>query len=306
MNTHPTTRRSWSHKSVRALIRSEGGGDPIEIIRAKSRSVVRWAKNLGWQGPPYDPLKLASLRGIRSKQSDGLFSAEAQLTPMDGEQLLLEFNPNRAPCRKNFSISHELVHTFFDDCFEMVHHRKSNPKAFDPQHEVEQLCQAGAAEILIPQDDFLLDLERLSRSLSIVPELCERYQASREAVARRILTFSRKPAALVFLSRRLKPVEKRLGSGGDPSLVPKLRILYSVPTLDFPVYLPAHKSAPDDSCVYAATLLGGISSGREQWNISGLGPCSVEAITLSVPETAGEDCPSVIALLTPDEGYYRR
>jgi hypothetical protein len=191
MNTHPTTRRSWSHKSVRALIRSEGGGDPIEIIRAKSRSVVRWAKNLGWQGPPYDPLKLASLRGIRSKQSDGLFSAEAQLTPMDGEQLLLEFNPNRAPCRKNFSISHELVHTFFDDCFEMVHHRKSNPKAFDPQHEVEQLCQAGAAEILIPQDDFLLDLERLSRSLSIVPELCERYQASREAVARRILTFSR-------------------------------------------------------------------------------------------------------------------
>src|ERR1700677_5076332 len=115
-------RRPWTHKSVRALIRSGGGGDPVEIIRSKSKAVVSWAKNLGWEGPPYDPLKLASLRGIRSQQSAGLFSAEAQLTPMDGQQLLLEFNPDRAPCRKNYSISHELVHTFFDDCFEMVHY----------------------------------------------------------------------------------------------------------------------------------------------------------------------------------------
>jgi hypothetical protein len=29
--------RLWRHKSVRALIHAAGGGDPVEIIRSKSK-----------------------------------------------------------------------------------------------------------------------------------------------------------------------------------------------------------------------------------------------------------------------------
>src|SRR6266516_2968289 len=111
----------WRHKSVRALIQSAGGGDPIDIIRSRSKNIVQAAKRSGWRGPPYNPLELASLRGIPSRQADGLYSAEAQLTPVEGRQLLLEFNPDRAPARKNYSICHELVHTLFEDCYEMIH-----------------------------------------------------------------------------------------------------------------------------------------------------------------------------------------
>ena len=200
--------RLWTHKSVRALIRFAGGGDPVEIIRSKAREAVAWRKSLGWKGPPFDPLQLASLRGIRVRQAPGLFSVEAQLTPMDGQQLLLEFNPDRPAGRKNFAIGHEIVHTFFDDCYEMVHQRKSNRPTFDPQQEVEHLCH-GAAEIIMPEEDFALDLARLGLSLKAVPELCLRYEASREAVARRMISLSDEPAALVFFSKRLKPLEKR-------------------------------------------------------------------------------------------------
>ena len=292
--------RLWRHKSVRALIRSAGGGDPVEIIRSKCKEVVAWAKSLGWKGPPFDPLTLASLRGIRARESTGLFSAEAQLTPMDGQQLLLEFNPDRAPGRRNYSISHELIHTFFDDCFEMVHQRKSGRAAFDPQQEVEYLCQVGAAEILMPEEDFALDLERLGLSLSGISELCQLYEASREAVARRMLALTDEAAALVFFSHRLKPVEKK--NGGyltSQERKERMRILYSVQTPTFPVFLPAHKSVPDESCVNAAIFTDEVASGYENWGVRDSGRWFVEAMALPVPTAADETSASVVALVLP-------
>jgi hypothetical protein len=292
--------RKWRHKSVRALIRSAGGGDPIQIIRSKCKAMVESAKRRGWKGPPYDPLRLASLRGIRSRQANGVFSTEAQLTPVDGRQLLLEFNPDRAPARKNYSISHELVHTLFDDCYEMVHHRKSDPKAFDPEQEVEHLCQVGAAEILMPEDDFLSDLDKVGLSLEAVIGLCGRYEASREAVARRMLTLSNETAALAFLSRRLKPAEKNgeYFNGFEPQ--EKLRILYVVQTPDFPVFLPTHKSVPDESCAYTVTVPDDIAENREAWDVPGFDGWVVQVMALPIPDTTDANSPSVMALILPN------
>lgn len=292
--------RRWRHKSVRALIRSSGGGDPVQIIRSKAKAMVRSAKQSGWKGPPYDPLHLASLRGIRSRQTDGLFSAEAQLTPMQGRQLLLEFNPDRAPARKNYSISHELAHTLFDDCYETVHQRKSDPKAFDPEQEVEHLCQVGAAEILMPEEDFLADMGAVGLSLKAIPQLCHRYQASREAVARRMLALTTDTAALVLLSRRLKPVEKNGDylSGFRPR--EKLRILYVVQTPDFPVFLPPHKSVPDNSSAYAVTFANDMAEKRETWGVAAFDEWLVEAMALPIPDPTDATSPSVMALVLPN------
>ena len=150
MNVLQSRRRNWQHKSVRALMRAAGGGNPVDIIRVKAQRLVAEAKAINWVGPPYDPVKLASLRGIRVKRSSELFTAEAQLTPLDNRQLLLEFNPDRALARQNYSVSHEIAHTLFDDCYEMVHQRNSSRATFDPEQEVEDLCQIAAAEILMP------------------------------------------------------------------------------------------------------------------------------------------------------------
>jgi hypothetical protein len=289
---------SWTHKSVRALVRAAGGGDPEEIIRAKTRQLVRAAKRQGWSGPPFDPLELASLRGILSRESPGLFSAEAQLTPMEGRQLLLEFNPDRSFGRRNFSISHEIVHTLFEDCYDMVHQRSANPRTFDPQHEVEHLCQVGAAEILMPQENFAADIASLPFSLRSVPELARRYGASREAAARRMLGISGRTAALVFLSRRLKPREIRSNQGDAK---PKMRILYVVPSVDFSVFLPAHKSVPDDSCVYAVNEADEVASAIESWNISGFGSWHIEAMALPDLNGSASNAPTAVAMILPNK-----
>src|SRR5262249_54188049 len=155
-----------------------------------------------------DPLILASLLGIRCRPSRNLLSAEAQLSPQPGRQLLLEFNPDRSDGRRNYSVCHEIVHTFFDDCYELVHQRQTRPDRSDPDQEVEILCQIGASELLMPEQEFARDLAVEEFSLKAVRSLGLRYAASREAVIRRMVHLATTPCAAVFFSRRLSPREK--------------------------------------------------------------------------------------------------
>ena len=64
--------------------------------------------------------------------------------------------------------------------------------------------------------------------------------------------------------------------GMDAAPQPKLRIAYAVPSERFTVFLPPHKSIPDDSCVYRALETGEVETAEESWGVSGLPPCRVE------------------------------
>ena len=253
------------------------------------------AKSKGWTGPPFDPQILASLRGIRCKKSNGLFSSEAQLTPLPSRQLLLEFNPDRPAGRRNFSICHEIAHTFFSDCYEIVQHRRSNPTEYGAGHEVERLCQIGAAELLMPEAEFRRDLASYPFSLSSVSVLMDRYAASREAVIRRMVSLSKQACAAVFLSKRISNTERRNMADGSP--VPKMRILYAVPSPTFSLFLPPNKSVPDGSCVYKANEEQRVVRQIERWEISGFGEWVVEGMALPVPFDSEEDIPTVAALV---------
>lgn len=297
-------KRKWTHKSVLSLLNSCGGDCPETIIRDKAKELIASAKSVGWSGPPFNPLQLASMQGIKCREATGLFSAEAQLTPVAGRQLLLEFNPDRAESRRNYSICHEIVHTFFDDCYEMVHFRKTAGREFDPEYEVEHLCQVGAAELLMPEEDFIQDLANVEFSLRSLSEIATRYGASREAALRRMVALGPSPTAAVFLSRRLKPEEKlrsktlNMFPDLDVTPVPKLRILYGVYGNGFPIFLPQHKSVPDDSCVnVAANTSDAVVAGLESWNLAEFGQRRIEAIGLPTPLHATEDNPCVAALI---------
>jgi hypothetical protein len=294
------TRRSWTNKSVRALMQRARSDDPERVIRDEAKRLVANAKAAGWSGPPFRPLELASFLGIRSKPAKDLFSDEAQLRPLPGRQLLLEFNPERAAVRQNYSICHEIVHTFFDDCYEIVHNRRSNPKRFGPEEELESLCQIGAAELLMPEAEFRENLGEVDLSLSSVRFFVDRYQASREAVIRRMVDLSDRTCAAVFLSQRLSPREQSgQKSVSNPVIQPRMRILYRTRRNDFPCYLPPHKSAPDDSCVHGAKMVDVVVTQKERWDIPGFGRWKVEAMALPIPDNAGEDVPSVAVLVVP-------
>ncbi len=297
-------RQRWTHKSVLALVRSNRRSDPVEVIRRKARDLVSRAKSQGWNGPPFDPLVLASLLGIKCRASRDLFSAEAQLSPQPGRQLLLEFHPDRPDGRRNYSVCHEIIHTFFDDCYELVHQRKTDRVLFDPDQEVETLCQIGASELLMPQDDFASDLGKKAFSLESVPELVRRYSASREAVLRRMIHLSNRSCSAVFFSKRLSPREKQVER--RPRLIPvtapapKMRIIYSVPSDDFPVFLPPHKSVPDESCVNSMLSVDEVQRACEHWDVAGFGDWRIEATRLPVHGDADEMTPTVVALVCVD------
>lgn len=276
-------KRVWSHKSVLALLDSANGtADPEALIRESARRLVGQALALQWPGPPYDPKILAGLRDIAVEPTNENIGAEARILAKPDGSLLIQYDPAKAKGRVNFSVCHEIAHTFFPDCFETVRHRRSHP---DDNFELECLCDLGAAELLMPHEPFERDLASLGISLGAVRELTARYNASGEAVLIRIAQLSSKPCAVVFLSERLKPVQERAAQTqefdlGLPAVAPKLRVDYVRPTGTFTTFVPAHKSVPDDSVAYRSLESNDIEEAVEHWEIPSFGFWKVQAIRL--------------------------
>jgi Zn-dependent peptidase ImmA (M78 family) len=272
------------------------------VIRERARALVAEARQFGWNGPPFDPRTLASFLGIRLSPDSLAPGHDAFIVPRKGQQLEIIFDNAQPQTRQNFSICHEICHTLFPDAYEMVRNRYERRERFDPDHELEQLCDTGAAEILLPVEEFRGDIAESGFGLAAVPALRDRYQASREAVIRRMVQLHQGASVAVFLEYRLKPSElaaarqrSLIGSTEEPR--PKLRIAYTVASDRFPAFLPRDKSVPDTSCVYHAIVADELTSGFETWNIRGLPPCRVEAMTLPSGDQSGAPL-RVVALLT--------
>src|ERR1700722_1114354 len=97
--------KRWTHPSVLALDEV----DPISAILHRARQMVLDAIEQGWTGPPYNPLKLAEIHGIRLLPTPSVL--DARTLSDDGRHYKIEFNPQRPPARIHYSIAHELGHT---------------------------------------------------------------------------------------------------------------------------------------------------------------------------------------------------
>jgi hypothetical protein len=108
----------WTNSSVLALA---GDSDPLEVLTTKVRGLVFGAFEAGWSGPPYDPFSLAALLGIEVAPSRDL--VDAQILTGRGGKLRIVFNPDRPAARINYSVAHELGHSLFPDCADIVRNR---------------------------------------------------------------------------------------------------------------------------------------------------------------------------------------
>ena len=254
--------RIYSHRSVIDFIERHQGisQDPEVIMRSLVRSRLDEARNLGWSGPPYDPQILASTMGINSEESrNTIFSEDAELHPTSDGNLVIRYNPVRPKTRQNFSIAHEISHTFFPPFQDKVNARCKVEK-YDSHSELEILCDLGASEILLPSPEFDSAVAQSGISLTSLKDLSTRYEASLEATAIRMMRIAQCPCALIVLDYTHKPVEVRqmetakyqltLFDDGSPRTPPmKLRVQYCVPSKQFSAYVPQHKSI-DESCPF--------------------------------------------------------
>ena len=251
----------WTNKSV---IDFAGSADPVEKMEQEARQAVLGAVDEGWNGPPFDPIELAYIRGISVRPNAALADARVFWAESGFE---IEYNPHRPRGRVNFSIAHEIAHTFFPDCADEVRNR-SRERRDKPNWQLEVLCNVGAAELTMPvgsfpsEDDAEVTIEELMR-------LRKEFQVSAEAVLIRFVKLA-SSSVVCFSATRVPKADNSAEYRID------YRIESSRWTERVPHGLRRHvRSGVLDECV----AIGTTGKGTESWEPSGL-ELHVEAVAL--------------------------
>jgi len=273
--------RRYSDPDVVALIRSNGRAiDPQQEVVRKARELNQQLRDLGEVPDPRRRLEiLASLAGVKVAPMDGpgvgKSGREALVYQNSDGSSRAYYDPNNSEGRVNFSIAHEIVHTFFPNSGG-ARFRSMVADDSKEANELEMLCHRGAAELLMPIEEFSEEL-RGEMGLAPVRRLCERFGSSYEATVYRLATAypGLAVAGLLRFRHRLEDA-RRLAFRNQRSLFgedgqgivppPKLRrqSLYLSEDAGPDYTIPWNKSFDELSCVYRAAAKLEVRSNREQ------------------------------------------
>ncbi|MEZ4672252.1 MAG: ImmA/IrrE family metallo-endopeptidase [Anaerolineae bacterium] len=158
------------------------------------------------------------------------------------------------PERINFSFCHEIMHARIEDDGDLLSdfadaYRRSDEEA------MERLCNAGAAELLMPAENIRQIMLEKGFSTSLIPELCEHFQASSLAVAFQMVDRAQHECHLVIAEPRMKTA----------SQAPELVIIYTARSSSVEKYsIKRWQTLPQRSLLYdALRLVDGNSSRGE-------------------------------------------
>lgn len=275
--------RRYSDPDIISLARESGELiDPRFTIATKARALLQ--KLNEFAGVPLDPIGrlkvLASLKGIKIQPMDidhqRNYKRDAAVFPTSSGWRIL-YNPNRANSRIAFTLAHEIVHTLFPHSASGARFRSITSPDSREANELERLCDLGAAELVMPLDEF----QRCAGgnfSLSAVEALATRFGTSFEATVFRLASAHPERAVAGLLRYRLRLEEERKAnraseqvflfstreSGGEQSPEKKYRrqSLYVSEPCGDEYTIPWNKSFETSSVVYKARS-GGIASAIE-------------------------------------------
>ena len=214
------------HRAVLALCDSVGISEPKTAIIARSLALV---EACGVVEPPLSPEHLAYARRIfRVDKKDLTF--DACLIPKDSGFIVevCKFHPR---ARQRFSIAHEIAHTFFIEVMPELGlpKRETGIGLHLEYNYFEHLCDISAAELLMPGQLFCRLATEVAPGLAGILQLATRFQASLNAIARRLTSLNLWNCIIVLsrLDERAEEVAHRpklvLRSAGDN--VPEFRSL---------------------------------------------------------------------------------
>jgi Zn-dependent peptidase ImmA (M78 family)/O-acetyl-ADP-ribose deacetylase (regulator of RNase III) len=271
----------WSNPSISAFA---AGDDPVEkMVKTALRAALEAIQD-GWQGPPFDPFRLAEYRGIKVVPRDDI--SDARTVPVGAERLQIEYNPNRPIQRIRYSIAHEIAHTFFPDCAERVRHRAAATESVPVERELEMLCNLGAAELLMPTGSFP-DLKAKLLTIEGLLELRKQYQVSAESVSLRYVNMTEQPIAVFVASRKQNSPQGRY------------QVDYAFGSRTWPIRMRKGLLLPDGTVVQKCTAIGSTAKGQEKWALS-TEHVNVECVGL--PPYSGSIYPRVLGIMHPLAG----
>lgn len=273
------------------VARLESPGTPDrQLVEELAHGLIA---DLGLEPPiPHDIV--ASMRDvIRIEEADIPWAG--YLAPAPGG-LAITLRAGDSPGKQRFTAFHEVQHTYMPGFRTAPQFRcdpATPPAVIAKQNPgLEALCDIGAAELLLPRRWFTADTAGNPATLDLVEALADRYDASLEATARRLVTLHPGPALLVAFEPACKPTA--------PAAEPALRVQWVHANGPWP-FVPKHKSVCDDSVFGRA--LGG-QSAEELVPMSTLVPNSTELVHVSsrlypYADHQGEQHMRVLALITP-------
>jgi len=234
---------SWTNASVRKL---GTGIDPRETILKAARDLVLHARENGWDGPPFNPKKIADLLGVEIAANSSI--PDARLVPNETGPRI-EYNPQQPRERVRFSIAHELGHLLFPDWADQIRNRGGDERPGD-DWQLEMLCNLAASEFVLPIGSLPSSLE--FSTIEEIMRLRRTYDVSVEAFLIRLANVSSQPIGVFFASP--KTGKKRA-----------YRIEYYVSSPTAPMLNLSGIIIPPESAIHQCTAIGYTDRSIENW-----------------------------------------
>lgn len=260
-------RKTWTGFVARDLMAATGVSDAQLAIRQLARGALTEAEV---EAAPVDLDLVASFQGVRSIDLVEMSQA-GRLIPDEGGYRI-QLNASHPVPKRRFTIGHEIGHLLIPSYRRQPHHVEDIATgqfdASDASQEEEYLCDIAATELLLPDRLFRPYAQAAGCHLSAVLELATRFEASREATARRLIELDLWPCALVLWHQAYKKSEvplsfqSTLGVEWDPP-TPKLRVRYAVTSATFGYFIPTQLSVAHDGLLTRCFTEGGPVSGEE-------------------------------------------
>ncbi len=263
-------KRSWYDSQVLALAKSQNVHDPEQAIVSLCAALIDEA---GFNEPPFSTEILASFRGVVSLKRIPIKGA-GRLIPSNNE-FEIQVNSDHSLEKQNFSIGHEICHTFFSEFGAPQTKTDLEVGTFNVRLEEEYLCDVGASALLFDSRWFRPLAIKLGVSSNAIFELSRQFGGSLEAAARSLCDLNLCPCAVIFWEKSLKPSQNHLlYQGVFPGLedvkdaIPKLRVRLSWHSPSFAKvhHFPKHKSALESGLVYSCQMSQIATSGYEVVN----------------------------------------
>jgi hypothetical protein len=186
---------------VGALLSHFGGDDPQDLIAALCSDLLQ-------ESGASVPVNLEMLASFRNARVIPTPHEQSETIAWTGSSWTIHVKMDDTRGRQRFSCAHAIVHTFFMEAERFYKFSDSGESGSDWSAQEEQLCDLGAAELLLPRQQFMRQCP-LQPTMDDALTLAESFEASVEATALRIAILCEGPAAMVVLEPRLKPSEVR-------------------------------------------------------------------------------------------------
>jgi Zn-dependent peptidase ImmA (M78 family) len=240
-----------------------------ESVIARARSLIRLAAEAdpSWRPPPFAPERYAALLGIEVIRDEKMRDWDALLMPIPKKPTILLNASVRSPARIRFSLAHELAHLFFRipeiEPYLLRTEKKDEYYETDEARWLERMCDLGAAELILPGEEFRASATRLGFRASAVRALAEEYGASLEAVGLRMVETGEGTRSVGLFdycsppsAEKGPPAKKGLDAGRTDLVSGRdaYRVRRAFRSPGFPFLLPRWKSVPRSSVIHECSF----------------------------------------------------